>query len=629
LELPSATPPPVLALLGLGAICITPMAKADRGRCRLATAFPGDENSCNHNVMPSSSAHDKHPLRGPAPQKAGAGRSAGDGSVYCDRAMLGSKCDARRPLIGSSPPSDALAGRAAVPEPSRHVLIERAEPARQPYLRAASPRQRQLEPSLQAWAASRQKPCMAGILQNVGASERGRTPPLFAATGPPVSQTADRAPPSRMLSGTGSSQFQVGKCDSWSQSLRQPDERGRSSSRGRPWRPRITVPKGPCLRTASRSRSRSEPSSCGRTPDSTPVRRRTASERRPLSERRTLSERHASSERRTLSEPRYGLPFSEQAAIEQHVERMAVARTASASPLRRQLEMTLPAERTPVPPSPVRSQVSESQRPELSIESRLSQLSLPRALSRPHPSSFELEQRRAEEKRAELRTLRVSNERVFREALENPDRGLGVPIRAPRSLLTVPKAPELCTERRAAHSRSTSAHRNNSAGPDWWEGHRHTVPRAATVAAAAAQPSLATSVPLLIPESLQGGAPSGALHLGERARRARAVAEAERDKAAASEWARLCIFKPAGDAVDKDRENLSEHEQSGARARRALQLEERAERARAEAQAWLEGEVTRDSARLCIFKPAGSAREAVPACEQHADIPASGDVKGR
>lgn len=240
--------------------------------------------------------------------------------------------------------------------------------------------------------------------------------------------------------------------------------------------------------------------------------------------------------------------------------------------------------------------------------------------------------------------MRISNERTLREAIENPDRELDVPIRAPRSLLTVPRGPELSTARRGARSRSTSAHRDEGCIPDCLELHQHVIPReqvaienhlarAARAAAAASAHTPRASTPLLVAPVPQQGALSSqedadleewlqqAPTLGERARRARALAEAQSDKAAASEWARLCVFKPmVAEAVSKDRAPPPVHERV-VKTRQTLPPEERAERARAEAQAKLEEEVAREAARLCVFKPAGSsAAGSTTACDHHDGI---------
>eukprot|EP00444_Apocalathium_aciculiferum_P000401 CAMPEP_0183390816 /NCGR_PEP_ID=MMETSP0370-20130417/5997_1 /TAXON_ID=268820 /ORGANISM="Peridinium aciculiferum, Strain PAER-2" /LENGTH=546 /DNA_ID=CAMNT_0025570413 /DNA_START=53 /DNA_END=1693 /DNA_ORIENTATION=+ len=341
-----------------------------------------------------------------------------------------------------------------------------------------------LEPSLSAWAASR--PVAAGIVKNIGASERPaqESAPDMSVSSRRSQRSASRRSLSteeidairleqkrqevtalmrknertcrdaidnpknmrnvasaRSLDVTVPEEFHLSVSNRTARSSSRDSSRGgkgdwqdalrrstRSKSRGRTWQPQLTVPSGPHLFTADRARSRSASSSRRSTPASTP-------------------ERHGSSLSRSSR-----LPPREMLAVEQHATRLAIARTASASPLRRRLECASPA-RSRVSASPARSCSDMSM---CSVNSRLSQLSRPRSLSRPLRTSEELERRQADAGKRQLNDLMRLNERNLQRVLAQPE-----PLNPSHRALTVPVDLEFHTERRA-RSRSTSVHSRSS-----------------------------------------------------------------------------------------------------------------------------------------------------------------------
>lgn len=413
----------------------------------------------------------------------------------------------------------------------------------------ASPDRRKLEPSLQAWAASRH---VAMVPRNVAASEgqqdvacprsgqghghkdeeRGRQRQRHAWQGTVPDEF--NLSVSRSQRGTDDEPQALKSCGEWPKSLRE--------SRSLSWTPQVTVPRGPYLRTAHRSRSRSASSSRGSTPLGTPQR---------------------------FGTPRSQLPAHEQLAVEHHLERMAAARLLSASPLRRQLAFGSHVDG--VAQSPARSSSSRSCG-ELSTDSRLSQLSRPRTLSRPRPSSEEMERLRAKAEVKAIKEQMRRNERSCKAAILNPDTILGVSEkRCARVPLTMPMAPDLHTAFRAARTRSESWHssRHGDAqrrgGAEWWRGFvNDSIPRekaaierhmgrseaAYTAAHATVSPVVhVASAPrpkptMQVPEDADLDVwAQEALDAEDRAQRAKAALQARRENAFAEERQRLYVFK--------------------------------------------------------------------------------------
>jgi len=171
-----------------------------------------------------------------------------------------------------------------------------------------------------------------------------------------------------------------------------------------------------------------------------------------------------------------------------------------------------------------------------------------------------------EAKRNELKSLREHNERSYRQALANPS--LGVTQRntgAPH--LTLPRGPALRTEERAARSRSASRHdaREGSVGRSDLDvisvpRERQAIERHIGRVDSAHAERHATHAPHEIrhtPASEAGtavtaGIPTDCDHqqwiqngatARERAERARAVAQAKRQESEKKEQARLCVFR--------------------------------------------------------------------------------------
>ncbi|CAJ1389903.1 unnamed protein product [Effrenium voratum] len=223
-------------------------------------------------------------------------------------------------------------------------------------LSAPSPmRRRKLEPSLQAWVASRSaQPNVAPSEVSAPIQTRGRE--------------RERYSP-----------------HDWKESLRQEAES--KQFWGKEFQP--TVPQGPRLRTEERSRSRSCSSSREWTPQGTPT-------------RRSMTPRSMT--------PGRGMPAKEQVAVQHYLSRMALARLDS--PMRK-FAFGSSIERG-VAPSPARS---SSRASESSRDSRLSHLSRPRSLSRDQLSTEDRQCLQAAEERRALRKQLRRNRRKYKEAL--------------------------------------------------------------------------------------------------------------------------------------------------------------------------------------------------------------------
>jgi len=384
----------------------------------------------------------------------------------------------------------------------------------QSVLTAPSPaRCRKLEPSLQAWAASNRA---AAQLPNVAASEeRGRE--------------------------------RYSRHD-WMGSLRQ--ETQGSQTWGKQFHP--TVPRGPHLRTEDRSRSRSRSCSSSRewTPQNTPT-------------------RHSLSRSMT---PGRGMPVKEQEAVDQYLNRMALARLDS--PLRK---IAFGSGTPRVAASPARSASGSSHTgSDYSRDSRLSHLSRPRSLSKDQLSTEDRECLKAAEERRALRKQLRRNRRKYKEALL----GGNIAERCTERILTTPIAPELHTSFRGARLRSTSWHgteqrdsMSTAAGADsrvYLKKHpnpreqaaieRHLEHRFAALLLANPFPvkdsARETPVPgpvrkpeqqaMSIPKGVEADAWIAAAESPEeRAQRARAVALARRDTEWEEQRSQLCIFRPS------------------------------------------------------------------------------------
>lgn len=433
----------------------------------------------------------------------------------------------------------------------------------------AAPKAKQLEPSLQAWAASRRSAAQCPLVRNIGASESAAIPTPDAAAEMSVdsrlSRSASRekltvpqefnlSTPCSSLGGDADrpGQEQFGRVD-WERTLR-----SRSKSAG-PWKPELTVPRGPVLHTEFRPRSRSRGASRSASPAATPERCRS-------------------------STPRGDPSTRERTAIEQHNGRLAAGRLCSASPMRsRRLVMASPARsvqsargRSMPTPSPARSQSAGSDASYASRASRLSVLSQPRSISRPMPTTEELELREARRGRRALKELMRHNERSLCEALV-PEPTLGsVNSRVSHLPLTVPLAPELHTESRA-RSRSASRGREGSAAPEMRNMGSHAIPLREQAAIerhlelaclAHALPSATLPLSQPAPHGMDSsGCPQGidrdewvraGLSAHDRAARARVVAQEQRQQAEAVAKQRLCIFKPTSAAAGAGEANREE-----------------------------------------------------------------------
>jgi len=204
----------------------------------------------------------------------------------------------------------------------------------------------------------------------------------------------------------------------WSHSLRTP-------ARAKSWRPQLTLPESPRLRTAQRSRSASSRSS------SCPPDSRAAS--------------------RPRSRPPPQVSQRERTAVERHRERTTRVHRAlpEISLGSWSARSTCTAGTEPSDLGSTHSSVYEA-----STTSRFSQLSQ-RSSTKHIPKSEELEKMEIERKRRELRDLRHQNERTYRHAISNPMLASVSSLRTRQPQLTVPVAPDLSTAHRP-RSRSAS-----------------------------------------------------------------------------------------------------------------------------------------------------------------------------
>mmetsp|Transcript_30607 Transcript_30607/g.55482 ORF Transcript_30607/g.55482 Transcript_30607/m.55482 type:complete len:457 (-) Transcript_30607:127-1497(-) len=413
------------------------------------------------------------------------------------------------------------------------------EEVQKPALTVPSPmRSRKLEPSLQAWAASKRMPLQPC---NVGPSEvpektdegdekqssvrRGRDRTRREAQG--ISKSS-----SEKLLGERPQRFE------WTKSLRAEEEPSQSD---KPWH--ATVPNAPLLRTSMRSRSRSASSSRNWTPQGTP-------------------------ERRSSSRSATPLPKKEQEAVEQYLQRMTLARLGS--PLRRRSKIAFGSSAEDrVAPSPARSESVDSRASSTSsISSRLSQLSQPRVLSKGLLSTEDLEVHQAEQEKRALRKQMRRNERSYRQAILLAETSSGLTQRNVERILTLPKGPELRTSSRSARHRSTSWHsdtllssRSRDGGTEIWGGLRQhpnareqaAIEKHLTRAVAAASEKLSGSVaPLAAPKKEEASSETqkwikeGAT-AEERAERARQAALARQDNNLAQERSKLFVFRSKGE----------------------------------------------------------------------------------
>lgn len=438
----------------------------------------------------------------------------------------------------------------------------------------ASPvrQRRQLEPSLQAWAASQARgplaPCNVGRSEATAKTGQGDGGSQKASGGRSSRSTsAQRShskssgtaqePPAALLAEIsctrsssgylGHSEEELRPCE-WDTSLRKgtvakPDFWGKS------FQP--TVPQAPRLRTTERSRSRSCSSSREGTPRGT-----------PLGTPQRVSSRAATPQRGACS-----LPAKEQEAVEQYLSRMALSRLES--PARKKIAFGRHVGDR-VAPSPARS--ARSQASDLSTESRLSQLSRPRSLSKNLRSTEDVQCMKAEEGQRALREQRKRNERSFREALLATGKD---EVCKDRSLLTNPKGPSLLTPRRAERARSSSWHSVDGSRsvlerlkqhpiPREQAAIQHHIERSAAGAIGSSRPA-GPSDPQPAAKQQAAAIPDGVVDLErwvqesanaeERAQRARLAVLAKRDSAWANERQRLCVFKPSGStAVPEDRQ---------------------------------------------------------------------------
>jgi len=362
---------------------------------------------------------------------------------------------------------------------------------------------RKLQPSLQAWAASRERP-VAPISCNVGASEKGVD-----------DNSQESAPQHFAISSPRNDRSCGSNCDTtadldqrdWFTSLRQRAEVLSSEKpASKAWQPKLTICVGPVLHTAQRAISRSSSRHKGDvrggycTPDS------------QLSTPR--GRRGHSRDREELMHPR------EIKAAEQHRRRMATARTPSASPLRARQESASPARsvrsasassrvmstpRRRANPSPGRSRLSE-----------LAQTSVSRC-----PSSDDLEQARIDEMRHQLKMQMKQNERTWRSASKYPELGI-LSARCSKATLTVPVGPELHTANRPLRSQSATS----SCQAPMASSRGRTCERLRPPPGADSNEWIR-----------QGDNPK------ERAERARAVARAKFEDTETEKRQRLCVFK--------------------------------------------------------------------------------------
>lgn len=283
----------------------------------------------------------------------------------------------------------------------------------------------------------------------------------------------------------------------------------------------------------------------------------------------------------------------EEDAVQLHLERIRAGRTPSASPMRRGHRDATPS------PSPARSVHSvrshRSVRTPGSVRSTSRGGVTPRRLAPLSPgaesrysrlsqrtgmscclSSEALELMEAERGRMELRNQIRENERTCREAILSDLPALGVPgARSEHTALTQPMGPQLRVEHRARSRSVTSGARSRSTTPEGrgaaWRGlitsereqdaiQRHmqrTLPDAALVLQPSA-PSASTSSDQLRPpagvdidEWVRSGGGSE-----ERAQRARAAAQARHEEAEGRARAKLCIFKQAAPAAPDQKPRL-------------------------------------------------------------------------
>eukprot|EP00927_Polykrikos_kofoidii_P040316 TRINITY_DN34495_c0_g2_i1.p1 TRINITY_DN34495_c0_g2~~TRINITY_DN34495_c0_g2_i1.p1 ORF type:complete len:1035 (+),score=150.26 TRINITY_DN34495_c0_g2_i1:78-3182(+) len=340
----------------------------------------------------------------------------------------------------------------------------------------------------------------------------------------------------------------------WHQSLR-----GRSKSRNvEPWRPQLTVPTQPRLRTEERSRSRSASQSRGSTPEA----------------RSRSSTPGRGEERALIMTPIHGRTQRESNALDQHLDRMIAGKIVAESPCRRRMIASSGRRSTSLPPGSTSqglgdeaTGVGENDASSSSAFAagsqearRLSRLSQP-SPSRRGRSSDDIQVLRMEIKRREMTERIRTNERNCFEAILNPDLQI-----VPSPILpTVPRGPNLRTPQRA---------RSRSSEVDGSESSRHRglseERRAAALAIVASEAAIALSrskkrrdisladecsvASKASVEVARGGIqiPDGVNHqqwvrdgatAEERAQRARAVAVAKTEKASASRQAGLCIFK--------------------------------------------------------------------------------------
>lgn len=333
-----------------------------------------------------------------------------------------------RPLVGNSPQNSASTDEC---------------PRRQPSLREASP------------TATRSGAHWAFALGRAGAAgTNGRdAPPQRARSRGQEGAAADgegsRSRRSRAHSRSVSECSVDGEEQSaWSKSLRQPSA---DPAGVRPWKPELTVPQEPNLRTAQRSRSRSHCSSVA------------SNDGRGS---HTPRRRHSQAPRELASAPR------EIAAIDRHLERLGSGRrTPSSSPMRqRRLE-------TPSPARSASGRLQHMMTPDrfatpgslgiasdlmMSTESRWSRLSQ-RSSSQRVLGTAELEQMRIDHEMRELKRLMSKNEKAFRDAINNPEDYLSVASRLWKPDLTMPHEPHLRT---AARSQSCRRRRHRSRSVD-------------------------------------------------------------------------------------------------------------------------------------------------------------------
>jgi len=351
----------------------------------------------------------------------------------------------------------------------------------------------------------------------------------------------------------------------WSHSLRKRHQRVGSKDQ-RTWQPRLTVPEGPALHTAHRTRS-------------------TSSKR---SERLTA---HGECSRSAAPSPSpsdgscNSISSYQSVRGRSHGRRAAYYMVGTPSPLR-----SVHSWRSPSSSASDMSLISARSR--LSRFSRLSQ----RHRSRDKLSSEELEQLEVEAKRNEVRTLRRHNKKAYRDAIRNPPSrsiqrtlNLTVPqefnlscgsarerscrqdtsverrnwagsLRAPSAppspsadpalelKLTVPEEPQLLTAHRSKSASSKGATMQRSMS-------KHKLPRAQAAIeqhlgrAAAARNVQDKSGKSGTKASVRSQTRTeteqwvcGAQDAEERAQRARLVAQAEHEAALVAQRERLCIF---------------------------------------------------------------------------------------